>query len=156
MVLERLIALGLLNTPPNSHFSPSPSLLAPLLPRLLIHLHPAAGSPLPPYPSHYLPDLFLSLSTSALAAFTTSLINHLAFNLDSGMSPETPNEGFKRAAMALSGIIGPPEAGAEAWEAVMRSITRVASGMARNDARVRIVLAWVGTGNEDGELVNVH
>ncbi|ORX40562.1 telomere length regulation protein-domain-containing protein [Kockovaella imperatae] len=148
IVFERLIAIGLLNTPPTKDHSPDASLLRPLLPPLLSHLHPDPDDPLPPYSSGYLPGIFLPLSGAALAAFVYSLLSYLAFHLDKNTALEQPNEQVKRAASIFSSILGQPDAEGEAWDAVLRCVSR--ASVIRNDARevkAGIIVSWVASGS---------
>jgi telomere length regulation protein len=155
LVLERLTTLGMLKTPPNQQHSRQPSLLFPLLPPLLAHLHPPSTSPFPPYPATFLPSIFLPLPASTLSAFVSSLLQHLSLRI-SALKPGTPDEGVHRAVEILRLIIGKAEVGGEAWVAVMRSVsaqrTLVDSMNVQEHVIARIICGWIRSGGAAGTL----
>jgi telomere length regulation protein len=162
-VFQRLASLGLFSHRPTSLHSPSPSIPPALLPRLLSHLHPPVDSPIPPYPASFLPSIFLPLPSSTLASVTASLLQHLVYHLPAPSAPILPNRPdsrVKRSVEVLTRIIGPPEIGGEAWEAViMAMINGKRNGSAmdeREHALTRMAVAWVGTGGEKGGRVDVR
>ncbi|TYJ57904.1 hypothetical protein B9479_001259 [Cryptococcus floricola] len=156
-VLEKLASVGLLIAEPGSDLSRVPSLLIPLLPSLLNHLHPEPSVPLPPYPDTFLPSLILPLPSSTLASFTESLLAHLTHHLIAPalpLAPDQPDERVKRAVSVLKSILGEPQVGGEAWEAVTRSVLsgKGKGGMSmdawKEQARNRLVVGWVAEGGE--------
>jgi telomere length regulation protein len=158
-VFQRLASLGLFSHRPTSLHSPSPSIPPALLPRLLSHLHPPVDSPIPPYPASFLPSIFLPLPSSTLASVTASLLQHLVAP-SAPILPNRPDSRVKRSVEVLTRIIGPPEIGGEAWEAViMAMINGKRNGSAmdeREHALTRMAVAWVGTGGEKGGRVDVR
>jgi len=143
----------MLKTPPNQQHSRQPSLLFPLLPPLLAHLHPPTSPPLAAYPATFLPSIFLPLPASTLSAFVSSLSQHLSFRIGA-LKPGTPNEDVHRAVEILSLIIGKAEVGGEAWVAVMRAVsaqrTLVDSMNVQEHVIARIVCGWVTSGGQAG------
>ena len=159
-VLERLISLGLVSDRPTAGPSRSPSLLTPLLPTLLAHLHPHCSSPFPAYPSSYFPSLILPLPSSTLASFVNSLLDHLTLRLTSSnadiLSPDQPEERIKRAAVVLELILGPAKSGGEAMEAVVRCTTgtkRIGSSSEDHEhSRARLIVSWIHLSEENGKI----
>ncbi|KAK6909381.1 hypothetical protein I203_103398 [Kwoniella mangroviensis CBS 8507] len=157
LVLEKLCAIGLLSSSPSSGDSRTPSLFPSLLPPLLQHLHPPLTSSLRPYPAEYLPPIFLQLPSSTLASFVDSLITHLAFNLippSSPLEPDKPDNRIKRSLEVLTGVIGSPKLGEEAWDAVLRTVLSGKSSLKLSDqsdqARNRLIVGWIAKSGEDG------
>jgi len=152
-VLERLTTLGMLKTPPSQQHSRQPSLLFPLLPPLLAHLHPPTSSPLSAYPTTFLPAIFLPLPASTLSSFISSLLQHLSSRIGSP-KPGTPDEDIHRAVEILGLIIGKAEVGGEAWVAVMRAVsaqrTLVDSMNVQEHVIARIICGWVRSGGSAG------
>ncbi|WVQ74259.1 hypothetical protein IAR50_003856 [Cryptococcus sp. DSM 104548] len=156
-VLEKLASVGLLIAEPGSDRSRVPSLLTPLLPFLLNHLHPEPSMSLPPYPDTFWPSLILPLPSSTLASFTESLLAHTTHYLidpASPLAPDQADERIKRAMIILKSLLGEPKVGEEAWEAVIRSVMsgkgkgRMAMDAWSEQARNRLVVGWVGEGGE--------
>ncbi|RXK40552.1 hypothetical protein M231_02204 [Tremella mesenterica] len=155
-VFEKLSSVGLISTSPSVTTSPTPSILGSMMPPLLSHLRPPTSSPLPPYPSTRWPSLLLGLPTSSLSNLVESLLQHLTFHLHEAaeLEPDRPDERIARAVEVLTLIIGPPEVGGEAWEAVARTIVNkkitVKPMNDRECARIRICVSWMGQAGEKG------
>ena len=152
-MLERLTTLGMLKTPPNQQHSRQPSLLSPLLPPLLAHLHPPTSSPLSAYPTTFLPSILLPLPASTLSSFISSLLQHLSSRIG-WPKPGTPDEDIHRAVKILRLVIGKAEIGGEAWVAVMRAVsaqrTLVDSMDVQEHVTARIICGWVRSGGAAG------
>lgn len=152
-VLEKLGRLGLFTiTPATEIDTPTPAFFPPFLPPALEHLHPPPGSPLPPYPSDFFPDLLLPLSDSNLKAFVSGLLVHLALRISPSyadtLAPDKPEERVKRASIVLGQFIGKPDTASEAWRAVIEALlSKSLSLEGTMDGMRRIAAAWVGTGS---------
>ncbi|WVW86203.1 hypothetical protein I302_108245 [Kwoniella bestiolae CBS 10118] len=163
IVFEKLCSIGLLSPSPSLGDARSPALLPSLLPPLLKHLHPPSTSPLQPYPARYLPSIFLSLPSSALASFVESLISHLTLHLiqpSSPLEPGKPDGRIKRSVEVLTQIVGPPKTGEEAWNAVLRTVLSGKNGLKMSDqqaqARNRLIVGWIARGGEDAVRIFIE
>ncbi|WVF72963.1 hypothetical protein IAT40_007781 [Kwoniella sp. CBS 6097] len=157
LIFERLSSIGLITPQPPSLDSRTPSLFPAFLPPLLAHLRPPSNSPLPPYPSDYLPSIFLGLPSSTLLSLVSSLITHITHHLitDSNpLEPDVPDKRIKRAQAVLSKIIGPAIVGGEAWTAVLRYVLSGKRELSLRDQRQqaanRILVSWIAEGGESG------
>lgn len=157
LVIEKLSNIGLLTSQSPNTSSRSPSLLFPLLPPLLSHLHPPSSSPSLPYPPTFLPSVFLPLPSSIISAFINALTTHLSFYLidpANPLQPHKPDERVKRAVQVFQSIIGSAEVGNEAWQAVVQSVvakkgkSRMRLGEWREQARNRLIVGWIAQGGD--------
>jgi hypothetical protein len=150
-VFEKLAALGLLTPRPSE--TRVPALLPAFLPRALEHLHPPAIAP--PYPATFLPRTLLPLSASALSALAGALLSHLPARLPP--LEAKPEQAVRRAADVLTGFLGQPGVGGEAWTALVPALLKRMSGTdsdgdASHAAARRMVVAWVGSGGKSREF----
>lgn len=145
-------------SPTASQNSRQPTFVPPFLPGLLAHLHPHQSSLLDPYPSTYLPSVFLPLSASTLAHLVEGLLRYLPSRLSHiPLEPGDRSETVHRLVKSLEGIIGPAVLGEEAWVAILRCV----SGRSNHGSplgtdeqlRNRMVVGWVRTGGEEGKLL---
>ncbi|KIR53446.1 telomere length regulation protein [Cryptococcus gattii Ru294] len=157
LVIEKLFNIGLLTSQSPNTTSRAPSLLFSLLPPLLLHLHPPSSSPLPPYPPTFLPSVFLPLPSSTLSTLINALTTHLSFYLIdpvNPLEPHKPDERIKRAVQVFQSIVGNPEVGSEAWQAVVQSVvakkgkSSMGLGDWRGHARNRLIVGWIAQGGD--------
>ena len=71
------------------------------------------------------------------------------------MDPTKPDARITRAAEVVTFIVGPAVVGGDAWEAILRSViggrTDGTVMEDREQARARVVVAWIGGGGEPGK-----
>lgn len=158
LVWERLIALRLVGSPRTDSYSPSASILTPMMPHLLSHLNPAVESPLPAYHATYLSSLFLPLPTTALHVLVTSLTQHLVLRLDAQQSFHVmmPRQDVKRATMVLEQMIGPAKLGSDAYDEIARNVVHSPEGRDKimsgsREMEIRVMVAWLSRGHENGQ-----
>lgn len=152
-VLEKLGRLGLFAiTPATEIDTPTPSFFPAFLPQALEHLHPPPGSPLPPYPGAFFPDLLLPLSDTNLKAFIAGLLVHLALRISppfaADVEADKPSGSVKRAAIVMAQFLGKPVTTSEAWHAVIDTLLGKSLSLEGTmETTRRIATAWVGSGN---------
>lgn len=152
-VLEKLGRLGLFTIMPATEIdTPTPSFFPAFLPSALEHLHPPAGSPLPPYPHTFFPDLLLPLADANLRAFISGLLAHLALKISppyaEPMTADKPEESVKRASVILGQFLGKPDTSSDAWGAVIEALLSKSVSLERTmDSIRRIATGWVGSGS---------
>lgn len=150
-VLEKLGRLGLFTITPASEIdTPTPAFFPPFLPPALEHLHPAPGSPLPPYPDSFFPDLLLPLPDANLKAFTAGLLVHLSLRISPPYAApleSRPEASVKRAAIVLEQFLGRPDTGSDAWRCVVDALLSTSLSLEGTMESIRrIAVAWVGDG----------
>lgn len=151
-VLEKLGRLGLFTTTPAAEIdTPTPTFFTPFLPLVLEHLHPPPGSPLPPYPADFFPDLLLPLSHPNLKAFVQGLLVHLALKISpphaEPIAADKPDANVKRGAIVMGQFLGTPDPDSEVPRAVIDALLSGGVSMEGTMEGVRrIAAAWVGSG----------
>lgn len=101
--------------------------------------------------------MFLPLPSSTLSTLINALTTHLSFYLIdpvNPLEPHKPDERIKRAVQVFQSIVGNPEVGSEAWQAVVQSVvakkgkSSMGLGDWRGHARNRLIVGWIAQGGD--------